>query len=125
MQGLSVSGDDQAVLVAKYRDGTKKDLTNTQSGAIILSKPGVNVTPIKVGGYSLNEGSYRVVVANVDSLYADVHRGKGDFIIATYKLNQDIKSEGFGFYTQQSVKQYGTEGQDVVLGAYFDDDGAV
>ncbi|MFT5716297.1 MAG: hypothetical protein ACI9T7_000472 [Oleiphilaceae bacterium] len=125
IEGLSAFEKEQAVLTARHRDGTNKNLTNSESGEIILSKQGVRVSPVKAGTFVLGGDNYIGVVANVDGLYADVHRGGGDFIVAVFKLDSEELSSTFGYYQQQSVNQYGSNDDDFALGANFDGSGGV
>jgi len=125
LEGLSDFNEPQAIVIARHRDGTKKNLVNSGSGEIVLAKQGVRVEPVKIGWFTFGNDSYMAVIANVDGLFTGIHRGEGDFIVAVYKLDLEEQSATFGFYTQHSVSQYGSNGHDVVLGAEFDDDGAV
>lgn len=125
LEGFSVFDEEQAVVIARHRDGTKKKLIKSDSGEIVLAKQGVNVRPVKVAGFDLGGNSYIGVVANVDGLFTGVHRGEGDFIVVVYKLDNVEGSSTYGFYTQLSVNQYGSNGHDEAKGALFDDEGAV
>ncbi|MFT7185091.1 MAG: hypothetical protein ACI84K_000463 [Pseudohongiellaceae bacterium] len=126
LEGMSTFDEEQAVVVARHRDGTKKELVNSETGEIVLAKQGVRVRPVKIGTFVSGEnGFYIAVIANVDGLYANVHRGEDDFIVAVFKLDLVEQSTSYGFYTPYSVTQYGSNGDDEVLGAEFNDAGDV
>ena len=74
--------------------------------------------------YQLGNNSYLVIISNVDGLYTGVHRGARDFIVAVYSLNM-TQTGDTNFYTPLSVKQYGSDGDDIVLGAELDENGSV
>jgi hypothetical protein len=125
MQDESISNENQSVLIARQRDGASKKLVDTDLGEIVLTKQGVDVVPVKAGSFVYNDENYIGIVANVNGLYADVHRGEGDFIVALYKLDLAELSPTYGYYIYQYVNQYGSNGNDIAKGAVFDDRGAV
>jgi len=129
LQSMSVFNEEQTVVFAKNHDGSDLRLSNTPSGALVLGKQGIRVKPVAIGSYvSITDdiiNSYLAVVSNVDGLYSNTHRGSGDFIVAVYRRDYDENSSTFGFYTQESVNQYGSEGHDVANGASFDSKGNI
>jgi len=119
IEGLSSFDEEQAIAIARKRDGTDLKLSDSATGALILAKQGLRVRPVAIGSYILNETSLIIIVANVDGLLSNVHRGLGDFVVAVYSRDNT------GFYKQQSIKQYGSEGDDIAIGATFDGKGSV
>jgi len=128
LESMSGFNEKQTVVIAKNHDGSDYKLSRT-SDTLMLGKQGVSVEPVAIGSYvSISDAvvdSYLTVVSNVDGLYSNTHRGLGDFIVAVYKLDYDENSSDFGFYTQESVRQYGSDGNDVANGASFDSQGNV
>ena len=119
IKSVSAFNEEQSIVLARNRDGSSLKLVDTVLGKIVIGKQGVNVKPVAIGSYVVNTVDHIMVVANVDGLYSSTHRGGGDFIVAVYKLEES------GFYALESVEQYGSEGDDVALGAEFDDAGNV
>jgi len=85
------------------RDGTVSDFMET--GAALIEKNSVNVIPKAI---MANIEGKVVLVANVDGLFSDIHRGEKDFIVAIYS------KEEAGTFSLESVSQFGTEGDDTV-----------
>ena len=93
-----------------YRDATQYPMTE-QNLSIDLGKVGLDIIPRALEFSSSGESARLIVVANVNGLYGDVFRGEMDFVVVTYSRNTD------GFFTLDNVKQYGTEGDDIVRSA--------
>jgi len=120
IEGLSSFDEEQSVVIARKRDGTSLKLSDSATGALLLAKQGLRVKPVAIGSYISNATSLITIIANVDGKFSDdVHRGLGDFVVAVYSRDSS------GFYIQQSIKQYGSEGDDIATGATFDGKGGV
>jgi len=120
IEGFSSFDEEQSIVIARKRDGTSLKLSDSATGSLLLAKQGLRVSPVAIGSYISHETSLIIIVANVDGLLSDgVHRGLGDFVVAVYSRGNS------GFYTQQSIKQYGSEGDDIATGATFDGKGGV
>jgi len=117
IEDFSASGEERTVVRGHYRDGTVFDMTG--SGPIILSQPGMRIRPSAVVSESRDNDHVLVVVAEVDGQFADIQRGGSDFIVATYRRNS------LGVYSSQWLKQYGSDADDFVAGAYLDTSGSI
>jgi hypothetical protein len=76
-----------------------------------FSKIGVNVVAQAIVSSTIGTITTAAVIINVDGLFGDVFRGNTDFVIAIFQ------KESGGVFSLISVKQFGTEGDDVVSGA--------
>ena len=85
------------------RDGTATDFF--ENGEAFIQKNNVNIIPKAI---IADVDSKVVVVANVDGLFSNTHRGENDFIVAIYNKSVD------GSFSLESVNQFGTEGNDTV-----------
>ena len=97
-------------LKAFYRDASAFSFSD-QNQVVELSKEGIDVIPAAIEALSETSTHTLFVVVNVNGLYADIYRGGVDFAVLVYK-----RESGESF-TLDSVKQYGTEGDDIVSGA--------
>lgn len=106
------TANERVVVKSFLRDASP--FSNTPSGSIVVSKPGSDVVPAAMVSNSAGDDHLLIVIAMVDDLFANVHRGGKDFIIAAYQRTER------GMYSNQFIKQYGTEGDDTVNGAFID-----
>jgi hypothetical protein len=81
------------------------------SGVFEFSKTGINVSSKSIVNEPVSSGNRVAVIMNVDGLFGDIFRGGDDFVVALFQ-----KESGSAFELI-SVKQYGTEGDDIVAGA--------
>lgn len=109
----SSSSNITSVLRAINRDSSSFNFTST--GDMTLAKTGVDITPKAVElTTSTASSTHRVaVVLNVNGLYADVLRGGTDFVVMMFER---ARGENFNLI---SAKQYGSDGDDFVEGAFF------
>ena len=98
----------KAKLKSFYRTGKPVSLSDASS--YVFEHDSINVTPIGIKAVTIAEVRYLSVVLQVDGLYADVHRGGTDFAVAVFKAS------GNDEYSLNFLKQYGSEGNDLVNG---------
>lgn len=102
-------------LKAFYRDASEFPFTD-QSPTVELGKAGLDVAPVAIESFSETSKHSLYVIVNVNGLYGDVFRGGVDFAVLYY-----TREPGKSF-TLNSVKQYGTDGDDIVSGAVVRND---
>lgn len=101
------ASDTRTRLKSFYRNATPLQMTE-QTMQIELGKVGLNIDPKGIAYRTQTNAHTLNVVVNVNGLYADVFRGGIDFAVLQYKRN---RGEHF---TLHSVRQYGTDGDDIV-----------
>lgn len=94
-------------LKAFYRDATVFKMTDQQN-ELEFGKTGIDVIPKAIATQTEGGDHTIAVVANVNGLYGDIHRGGIDFVVIKLTRSRD------GLYVLNSVKQYGTDGDDNV-----------
>ncbi len=106
----SNSGANSVAKLRSYnRNATPTDFSTT--GQLELSKTGINVVAKSIVNNIISTANSMAVILNVDGLFADVYRGKSDFVVAKFQKERDE------VFSLVSVKQYGTDGDDIVTSA--------
>ncbi len=123
VSGVSDNGDDIAGVRGYARAGQQLDLL--ESGAIEVSKTGLDVTFRALDSAQFQNNDVIAVVSNVNGLMVenadhdfDLYRGGIDFVVSVYVEDNDT-----GMFELDDMYQFGTEGDDIVEGAAFDDSG--
>ena len=104
----TLNGNIVAKLKSFNRDSSVFNFT--AQGSVMLSRAGQDIKPISIEANSEGDSHRLVIVLSVDNLYADVFRGGLDFVVMNYTR---VTGEPF---ILDSVKQYGSEGNDRVEG---------
>jgi len=109
--GLSATQESELLVSAFSPGGGAYPLIG--SGGVRISMAGVNITPKAIAVKDDVELTTLAIVFEVDAKFADVYRGGKDFVVAYY---QKIGTDDF---VALESYQYGSELDDVVVGAEF------
>lgn len=106
----SISSANETTTLRSYnRDSSPIDFYS--NGIFKFSKIGVNVSAQAIVSETNFPITQAAVILNVDGLFGDIFRGNTDFVVALFE------KESGGVFDLISVKQFGTEGDDIVSGA--------
>ena len=122
IQGESSQGD--GIGIVRGFDSASSRINIGDSGDIQLAKAGLDVTLRSVKAFSSSSGDLLAVVANVNGKLSDaplgIYRGGLDAAVVTYTWN-----EVSGYYEFEDLLQFGTEGDDVVVGSRLTGEGVL